>query len=404
MENATIAVALSERRSKGFQRFRGIRSCCAVLLFLITTTSTTSWARTPEQSKPTGSEPSAEAAVPAILAALDKYEVVGMPADHGEKDLDDFILLLIRNPAFSEKVNDIAVECGNSLYQPVLDRYIAGEDVPFREVQKVWRNTTQPPCGLSGFYEQLFPLVRVINQKLPAGKRLRVLAGDSPIDWDQIKTPQQRGDAMRNAHRDASIASVMEKEVLSKHRKALMLFGLFHIVHGAGASAVSIYEKDYPNVTFIISDLGTFGTDLPTLSSGPLASWPIPSLARTKGTWMGALNLAHFFPPPTLIDKDCKVHNEFPKELQKRMEDLLDAFLYLGPQDLRLQEKMPADIALDADYKAGALAIQGQEKQIMQGVENPIFVIDTKPPDQTAINGAVQSCLDERNRHSSLPR
>ena len=64
-----------------------------------------------------------------------------MPEAHGLKDVDDFILSLIRNPAFSEKVNDIAVECGNSLYQPVLDRYMAGEDVPFKEVQKVWRSS-----------------------------------------------------------------------------------------------------------------------------------------------------------------------------------------------------------------------------------------------------------------------
>jgi hypothetical protein len=401
--NPINAVAPSERRSKSSEWFRAIRLCCAVLLLLMTTTSTTSRAWTPGQSKPAGSAPSPEAAVPAILAALDKYEVVGMPVDHGEKDLDDFILLLIRNPAFLEKVNDIAVECGNSLYQPVLDRYIAGEDVPFREVQKVWRNTTQPACGLSGFYEQLFPLVRVINQKLPTGKRLRVLAGDSPIDWDQIKTPQQRGNAMKNAHRDASIAAVMEKEVLLKHRRALMLFGLFHILHGVGASAVSIYEKEYPSVTFIISDLGTFGTDLPSLSSGPLASWPIPSLAPIKSTWMGALDLAHFFPPPTLIDKECNVHTEFPRELQKPMEDLVDAFLYLGPQDLRLREKMPADIALDPDYKAGGPAMEGGDQQEVQSAKNPIFVIDTKPPDQTAIKGAVQSCLDEQNRHSSPP-
>jgi hypothetical protein len=78
----------------------------------------------------------------AILAAFEKYEVVGMPEGHGMKDVNDFILLLIRHPAFPEKVNDIAVECGNSLYQPVLDRYIGGEDVPFTEVRKVWRNTT----------------------------------------------------------------------------------------------------------------------------------------------------------------------------------------------------------------------------------------------------------------------
>lgn len=32
-----------------------------------------------------------------------------------------------RNLTFSEKVNDIVFESGNSLYQPILDRYIAGE-------------------------------------------------------------------------------------------------------------------------------------------------------------------------------------------------------------------------------------------------------------------------------------
>jgi len=66
----------------------------------------------------------------------------------------------------------------------VLDRYIAGEDVPFKEVQKVWRNTTQMMCGWSGFFEQFFPVVRAINQERPLGKRLRVLAGDPPVDWE----------------------------------------------------------------------------------------------------------------------------------------------------------------------------------------------------------------------------
>ena len=157
----------------------------------------------------------------AILAAFDKYEVVGMPEAHGMKDVDDFILSLIRTPAFAEKVNDdIAVECGDSLYQPVLDRYIAGVDVAFSEVRKVWRNTKQSMCGTSGFFEQFFPLVWAINRKLPAGRRLRVLAGDPPVDWDQVKPFQEKSVF---AGRDESIAAVMEKEVLSKHRKALML-------------------------------------------------------------------------------------------------------------------------------------------------------------------------------------
>jgi hypothetical protein len=231
-----------------------------------------------QQAKPGSPEP----ATAAILAAFDKYEIVGLPAAHGMKDLDDFILSLIRNPAFSEKVNDIEVECGNPLYQPVLDRYIAGEDVAFTEVRKVWRNTTQSMCGTSGFHEQLFPLVRAINQKLPAGRRLRVLAGDPPIDWDQVKNFQ---DILRfGVNRDANAASVMEKEVLAKRRKSLMLYGTMHLMHGQGKNAVSIYEKDYPGVTFVISDLGYFDTDSPTLSGAVLASWPIPSLVRATGT------------------------------------------------------------------------------------------------------------------------
>jgi hypothetical protein len=228
-----------------------------LLLVLVAVVPPKSHAQKNPAVKPIRAELKPVPAVSAIFAAFDKYEVVGMPEAHGMKDLDDFILSLIRNPVFPEKVNDIAVECGNSLYQPVLDRYIAGEDVSFAEVQKVWRNTTQAMCGTSGFFEQFFPLVRAINQKLPAEKRLRVLAGDPPIDWDQVKTIE---DFRRFFNRDASIASVMEKEVLSKRRKALMLFGTFHLVHGA-PDAVSIYEKDYPNVTFIIADSGYFNAD-----------------------------------------------------------------------------------------------------------------------------------------------
>ena len=95
-----------------------------------------------------------EAAMPAVLRLFETYQVVAMHSAHGMKDLDDFILALIRNPELPNAVNDIVVECGNSLYQPVLDRYIAGEDVPFAEARKVWRNTTGLMCGTSAFFAQ----------------------------------------------------------------------------------------------------------------------------------------------------------------------------------------------------------------------------------------------------------
>jgi hypothetical protein len=110
-----------------------------------------------------------------------------MDAAHGNKDLDDLILHLIRDPAFPHKVNDIVVECGNSLYQGILDRYIGGDNVPLSEVQQAWSDTTAKMCSVSGFYEILFPLVRRINQKLSPETRLHVLAGDPPLDWSKVK-------------------------------------------------------------------------------------------------------------------------------------------------------------------------------------------------------------------------
>jgi hypothetical protein len=363
-----------------------------------------------QRAKPKGVDAIPQPAVAAILAAFDKYEVVAMPAAHGIKYLDDVVFSLIRNPQFPGKVNDIEIECGNSLYQPVLDRYIAGEDVPFTEVRKAWRNTTQPMCGMSGFVEQFFPLVRAINQKLLPGKRLRVLAGDPPIDWDQVKNSQE---FFKFADRERSIGSVMEKEVLSKHRKALLLAGTFHLWHGT-RNAVSFYERDYPNVTFVIAELGVLTTD-PAINSA-IATWPIPSLAKARGTWLGALDISHFYPPPVRIDQECNVHTSFPENLRKPMEKLIDAFLYLGPGDLMLKEQMPADIALDVGYiktlrARESLVMPGGERpnleefdqQIVSSAEQPLFSMP-KAPDPTMTQHAVQDCLDRLKGRDSPPR
>ena len=154
-----------------FRVCRALRVAWIVMfLGMMLAIPTTSRGQTQQETKPTATEPVPEPAISAILAAFDRYEVIAMPEDHGLKDLDDFIFALVRNPAFPGKVNDIVIECGNSLYQPVLDRYIAGEDVPLTEARKVWRNTTQPICGGwgFGFFEQLYALLRAINQKLPS--------------------------------------------------------------------------------------------------------------------------------------------------------------------------------------------------------------------------------------------
>ena len=307
---------------------------------------------------PTGADPKPENATTAILAAFDKYEVVGLGAAHGNKDLDDFILNLLRNPALPGKVNDIAVECGNALYQPILDRYIAGDDVPLSEAQLSWRNTTQAMCGTSAFYEELFPLVRRINQQLPGEKRLRVLACDPAIDWQKL---QSRSD-LPVVNRDASIASVLKKEVLSRHRKALLLFGTFHLFHMTLIpSAVQLYEKEYPGLTLVIGDHEGFGSWTPIAKyngefEARMASWPVPSLVQhLQGTWLGDLLDMTYSPGAIRVKSrhgpDGKLVQEVLPVVVKGYSKMVDAYLYLAPRDLLLREA-DADISSDRDYTA----------------------------------------------------
>src|SRR5579884_486535 len=170
-------------------------------------------------------DPRPRDAIPAILAAFEQYSVVAMMAGHGIKDADDLVLSLVRQRGFPDVVNDVVVECTNSMYQSVLDRYIAGEDVPFESARQAWYNT-QPGC--SDFHEALFPLIRRINQRLPVARRLRVLAGEPSIDWNAVTTEAQVRDILGSGARERSMASVVEREVLGKHRKALLLYGTTH--------------------------------------------------------------------------------------------------------------------------------------------------------------------------------
>ena len=289
---------------------------------------------------PQGANPTPQNAEAAVLAAFDRYEVVGMGIlSYANQDFDQFILDLIRNPAFPAKVDDIVVECGNSLYQPVLDRYVAGDSVPLADVQRVWRNTTQPFCGVTTFYEELFPLVRRVNATLAGDRKLRVLAGDPPVDWSRVRT---RDDLRSVVNRDSNIAAVMEHEVLAKHRKALMIFGLLHLVHGGFGAVGRVEQAGYPNRTFVVMAHNGFGNDSPLgkYDAGlerRLAGWPVPSLVTLRGTWLDDLPWPYFLPG---------VERAGPVSAS------VDGYLYLGPGDVLLNDPIPARAVLDTAYMA----------------------------------------------------
>jgi len=265
----------------------------------------------------------------ALLSAFDSHRIVALASPV----VGSFAFDLIADRRFPDKADDIVVECGNAFYQPVLDRYIAGEDVPIAEVRHVWRDTPLPSCGYSSFYETLFPLVRRINERLPAAKKVRVLAGDPPVDWSTVTGPKDV-----ELDRDAHIADEVETEVLAKHRKALLLFGLRHLVHdGNVGNAVGMYERDYPGVTYTVAYHRRFERDNDRLEAR-MASWPVPSLVPFEGTWLGGLDASYF---PDTEEVPPGAHG-IPG---------VDAYLYLGRRDVLLAEPISRAF-LDQSYLA----------------------------------------------------
>jgi hypothetical protein len=258
-----------------------------------------------------------------IVKAFDKFPIVALGEAHWLQEEADFIAKLIRHPDFPAKVNAIVVECGNALYQDVIDRYVAGKEVSRTELQQVWRNTTQFLVWDAAIYEQFFVNVRAVNQSLPAARRLRVLLGDPPIDWSKVQTREDFSTFSRSDH----VRKVVEQEVLTKNLKALIIYGVGHVVRNKIGTFSPLAQK-YPQSMFVITPHHGFLKGNDELEPR-LAKWPKPSIALVKGTWLGALD-GSLIVRVTAREPGRGPYNPFTGT---KIEELVDAYLYLGPLD-----------------------------------------------------------------------
>ncbi|MBV8516819.1 MAG: hypothetical protein JO197_05375 [Acidobacteria bacterium] len=170
--------------------------------------------------------PAPQDAIGTIASLFTKYDVVGIPEVHRMAETHVFLRQLVSDPRITRVIDDVVVESGNARYQEVMDRYIMGADVPLAEVEPAWRDTTMFLVWDSPLYRQLFETIRNVNTTLPRAHRIRVLLGDPPIPWEQVKT---RADYERFADRDFSYAEVVDREVFAKHHKALLIAGAMHV-------------------------------------------------------------------------------------------------------------------------------------------------------------------------------
>ncbi len=271
--------------------------------------------------------------VKTVIAAFDRVNLVALGERHWAREDAQFRLSLIQNPAFARKVNDIVIEFGNPLYQAALDRFVYGEEVPSAELRKVWQDTTQPGTWDSPVYEAFILAVRSVNASLPSGRRLRVLAGDLPMDWSAMAP----GKLLSLDARDASAATVIQREVLAKNRKALVLFGSAHIYRGRAGSIIDLLKHDSKATWFVITPIG--GPGLPAAITASEATAGKPALLITADGRVGDLAAADVLERETKRIKVVDGKPVFldgkpvfipPFEPGVKVRDLADACLYFG--------------------------------------------------------------------------
>jgi hypothetical protein len=226
-------------------------------------------------------------------------------------------------------VNDIAVEFGASANQSIIDRYVAGAEVPRAELQRVWSETSQT-SGVwdSPLYEQFFGTVRQVNLRLAAGSRFRVLLMDtSAPPPDCSASASCEGDLI---DRDDHFAQVVEEQSLSRGRHSLIVAGVGHVLRGNGRNPLSVIdrlESFSPGSTWVV-----IPNEGPVLQDDVIQravqGWPVPTLSTLAGTSIGRQ-------PSSILHDDMIVTCDHPPcetpDFPGSIEDVADAYLYLGP-------------------------------------------------------------------------
>jgi hypothetical protein len=181
------------------------------------------------QSAAMTAQPHPENAVKAMMGLFQSHDIVMFGEVHDNKQEYEWLCNLVKSPGFADHVDDIVVEFGNAHYQRIVDRYVAGEDLPYGEVQKAWRNMVADTEPVSPVYGWLYRAVREANLQHP-GKRIRLLMGSPAADWDKIRTSADL--APYEAEREQWYAEVVKRDVLAKHHRALLIMGAWHFLRG----------------------------------------------------------------------------------------------------------------------------------------------------------------------------
>jgi nicotinamidase-related amidase len=311
-------------------------------------------------------DPQSENATVAVLRAFTNHDVVMVGEIHSNKEEYNWYVSLIRTPAFADRVDDIVLEMGNSLYQQFVDSFVTGENVSFEQVQKAWRNTVGLVGPPSPLVESLYGAVRETNMQRRGKHQMRIVCGDPAIDWDIVKNLNTV--SLYSSRRDEWYAHVVQEQVLAKHHRALLIMGGMHFLRNSDSPfahpGIETKLRKRGARTYVIVS-GTNTSNECCEMDHRFDSWPTPSIISARG-WVGEL------PAQSLME------GGYPNSKPK-LKDGADAFLYLGPRDSLTSVSMTRTQLQGTAY-GKEIERRLKIEMILQPDEAPLFPENEKQP------------------------
>jgi hypothetical protein len=287
-------------------------------------------------------------AIPTLLDALRRFPLVAVAELHFLQEWHDLMHALLFHPALPPSLTDIAVEFGNAQYQDLADRFILDDQpVAKADLAQIWRfQGWDAPV-----YEEFLRTVRAVNWMRPRERRIRVLLGAPPCDVPAVRSAADA--AFRRWWQspiDAYFAALVEREVLQKGRRALLVAGGGHLGRGINAdrnvpNAATRLAQRHPGTLFVVDTIAVH-PDRPRVTGfddataqrlqAAFAGWPRPSIAPLAGSWLS----------DTQVFADRAI-----TPAAARYGRQADAILYLGPGNVLTASQTWPEIFQTGQYR-----------------------------------------------------
>lgn len=195
-----------------------------------------------------------------VLNALAKHKLVIFGEIHRRLWSWNLCKSIIRDPGFKKSTGTIFLEI-SAHKQNALDQFLAGKTMDTEIILDIFREIQSNGWYDKGMYEFILDVWR-LNQTLPPGKRIKIIAADIPRPFSTFKTADEQKKFFDTVmDRNAFMSKTVETFIKSKKDKRNSLF-----IVGAGHA----YKSSVPGFA------SAAGSAEPSATAGSLLTGRLP--------------------------------------------------------------------------------------------------------------------------------